>query len=108
MPQLIGSADIILDKCSIGAYGVIAIEAMMAGRLVLGHVHRDVRDAVARQFGQDVPVVDVDASSIAGVLKDITEHPEKYEGTAWRGSQYARMIHDGRESACIMEKRLGI
>ncbi len=43
MPALLHSADIVIDQIQTGAYGVIAIEAMAAGRVVVSSVSEHTR-----------------------------------------------------------------
>src|SRR5207253_787078 len=67
MPALIGDADIVLDQFALESYGVLAVEAMAAGRVVVGRVAAPVRARLQDQ----VPVVEADARTLRQVLETL-------------------------------------
>jgi hypothetical protein len=95
MPELVARADIVLEQFVLGLYSVAAIEAMAAGRLVLAHVH----DRVRERLPLPLPVVEATPATLEEVLRSVVSDPDAYRGTALRGIQYARALHDGRRSA---------
>lgn len=99
MPTVYGEADIVLDQFRLGSYGVAAVEAMAAGRVVVGHVNDIVRDEVRRISGLDLPVVQATVATLMDVLLDIAARPEHYRSIAAQGPKFVRTLHDGRASS---------
>ena len=99
MPALYRGADIVLDQFRIGTYGAAAIESMAAGRVVVGHLHDQVRHHVAREFGVEVPVVQATVASLEATIRRIVTEREHYREVAGKGVAFARLVHDGRASA---------
>lgn len=104
MLDLVRSADIVVDQIRTGSYGVAAVEAMAAGRLVVG----DVADDVRALLPADVPVVDAPGTQFAdaldGVLADLGAAAER----AAAGPEYARTWHDGSAAADALAPWLAI
>lgn len=99
MPALYREADVVLDQFRIGNYATAAIEAMAAGRIVVGHVHDQVRDHVKAVTGLEVPVVQATVDTLDAVLADIVERPDHYRAIAATGPAFAARVHDGDASA---------
>lgn len=108
MPALVRSADVVLDQFSLGIYGVAAVEAMAAGRVVVSHVSDFVRDTVRERTGWELPIVEATADTVVDVLADIGERPEHYRDLAANGPAFARDVHDGRRSAETLSSFLGV
>lgn len=99
MPDLIGSADVVLDQFLAGAYGVAVCEALAAGRLVVSHVSDETREVVRRIGGTTLPVVQSRASELEGVLRGIATDRARFATTATEGPAFVRAVHDGTLSA---------
>lgn len=99
MPALYREADVVLDQFRIGNYATAAIEAMAAGRIVVGHVHDQVREHVRTVTGLDVPVVQATVETLDAVLSDIVDRPDHYRAVAAAGPDFAARVHDGDASA---------
>lgn len=106
MPALYAGADIVLEQFRIGNYSVAAEEAMAAGRLVIGHVHDQVRDHVRVTYGRDVPVVEATPDTLEAVLRDVLADRDRYREIAAYGVEFATAVHDGRESAAVLKNFL--
>lgn len=104
MPGLVAAADIVLDQFRVGDYGVAACEAMAAGRLVVSHVSNQVRDVVANQSGQELPIVEATIDSLEEVLRDIALRREYYAAIAANGPTFVDTMHDGRFSRRVLEQ----
>ncbi len=103
MPSLLREVDVVVDQIVIGGIGVLAAQAMAAGRLVLGHL----REPVRRRFPDPPPVVETTPATIEQVLLSVIENPEHYSQIAGRGVAFARKYHDGRMSARVLTEALG-
>lgn len=99
MPAIYRGADIVLEQFRIGTYSTAAIESMAAGRVVVGHVHDQVRDHVAREFGTGVPVVQATVASLEATVRRIAAEREHYRAIAADGVAFAGLVHDGRAAA---------
>lgn len=104
MPQLVASADILVDQVQIGAYGVTAIEAMAAGRLVVGDVSAKARAAV----GGAVPIVNASPDDLEDVLNRLLDDTDSARAAALQGPDFARRWHDGRAAALVLRRLLGL
>jgi len=107
MPALIADSDIVLEQFRVGTYSVAAVEAMAAGRLVVAHVHEQVRQAVRDASGREVPIVSATPATLDQVLRDVVARPQHYRRIAAEGPAFAAAVHDGRLSAKALAPFLG-
>lgn len=94
MPELVASADVVVDQIAGDAYGVAAVEAMAAGRIVLAGVH-----GTRAKMPAEPPITDVAPDTLGDVVRDIAAHPETYRERAAAGPAFAHRWHDGTEAA---------
>ncbi|WP_194422094.1 hypothetical protein [Microbacterium abyssi] len=102
MPSLYAAADIVLDQFALGAYGTTSIEAMAAGRLVVAHLHEQVRSHIAGVTGLEPPIVEATPDTLGAVLDDIIARPQHYREIAGRGPEYVAAVHDGTLSTRVI------
>ena len=102
MPSMLREVDVLVDQVNLGNPGVLAAQAMAAGRLVLAHLTEPVR----RRFPEPPPVVETTPANIEQVLLSVIENPEHYGAIAARGVGFARAYHDGRMSAHVLTEAL--
>ena len=76
----IASADIVVDRLGLGLYGVLACEAMGAGRLVVAEVGDRIR---TRMAPASVPILEITATSVEDVLRRTLA--DRVEGRALAG-----------------------
>ena len=107
MPDLYRNADIVVEQFRIGNYSRAAVEAMVAGRIVIGHVHEQVREHVLAETGEELPVVQATPATLGAVIEEVLNRREHYQALALRGSSFARRVHDGRASAEALRSFLG-
>lgn len=103
VPAAVREADIVVDHLVIGNYGVLACQAMAAGRVTVGHVH----DRVRRRVHREVPVVEADPRTLETVLRGVVSDRETARAVAARGPSFVRDLHDGQESARVLAGFLG-
>lgn len=108
MPDVYRSADIVLDQFRLGDYGVAACEAMAAGRLVIGHVHDEVRQLVREMTGRELPIMETRFADISDTIRRVLQDPEPAKVLAEQGVSFVDAVHDGRLSASRMSHFLGI
>lgn len=103
MPAIIGGADIVLDQFRIGTYSTAAVEGMAAGRLVVAHLHDQVREAVQQTAGREVPIAAATPAELEALLRDVVARRDHYRAFAADGPHFARQVHDGRVMAAALE-----
>jgi hypothetical protein len=102
MPKLYGDADIVLDQFRIGTYATAAIEALAAERVVIAHLHDQVREHVRLEYKREVPVVQATIASLEEVLRDIVANRDHYRSIAASGPEFVRGLHDGHATAQVL------
>ena len=108
MPGEVAAADVVVEQVGLGLYGVLASEAMAAGRLVVGQVGDVVRGHVRDTTGLDVPVVEAGADTLEDVLRAVLADPGSARATAAQGPTYVADVHDGRRAAGVLAGWLGV
>jgi hypothetical protein len=103
MPDVYRQADIVLEQFRIGNYSTVALQAMAAGRLVIGHVHEQVRDHVRREYGVDVPIVEATPATLRAVLDEVLAKRDAYRAVAASGPAFIAAVHNGAASARVLE-----
>lgn len=98
MPALVAGADIIVDQIRTGSYGVAAVEAMAAGRVVVGNLTADVRAAV----DDEIPIVDATPDDLADVLTGLARDWPGLLARGAAGRAYAATWHSGSRSARVL------
>ena len=107
MPQVYRDADVVLDQFRLGDYGVAACEAMLSGRVTVGHVSNEVRDEVRKRTGLELPIVEATAATLESVIRDLISNPQPAVARAAAGRSFAETVHDGRFSARALAGFLG-
>jgi glycosyltransferase involved in cell wall biosynthesis len=101
MPELVARCDVVVDQIRTGSYGVAAVEAMAAGRIVVGSLTQAVRDRIE----DEVPVVDAPPSELESVIRRLAcTQRDDLAALADAGRDYAYRWHDGRRSSKIIEQ----
>jgi hypothetical protein len=108
MPEVYAGVDVVLEQFRIGTYSVVAIEAMAAGRVVVAHVHDQVREHVRRATGWELPVIQATPDTLEEVLRDIVARPDTYRDRARLGPAFVRAVHDGRRTIGALAEFLGV
>ena len=96
--SLVLGADIVIDQLRIGDYGMAAVEAMSAGRVVVGHL----ADRVAERYPGEPPIVRATADTLGEVLAGLLEDPVRAAEIGAAGRAYVLEFHDGRRSAEVL------
>ena len=90
----IARADVVVGGLRLGSYGGTEVQAMAAGRVVVGHVSPAMRSDLP-----DLPIVEADPATIVSVLRAIAADPDAYRPVAERGPAFHARWHDGRYAA---------
>ncbi|HET6728566.1 MAG TPA: hypothetical protein VFG96_04055 [Jiangellaceae bacterium] len=108
MPAVLREADVVLDQFAIGSYGVLAVQAMAAGRVVVGDVTDDVRRHVRDATGMTVPIVQATPDTLTSVLRDLAGDVETAHRSAQAGPDFVAAVHDGALAAAALARALGL
>ena len=103
MSDLVEQADVVIDQIVSGFYGVSAVEAMAAGRVVIGSVSAETRALMP----EDPPIIDASPSSLREVVTHIVQQPERFLQHGVYGARFVTRWHDGRASAAALTGFLG-
>ncbi|MDO5698378.1 MAG: hypothetical protein Q4G51_10450 [Dermatophilus congolensis] len=102
-----GEADIVIDQLVMGLYGVTAIEALAAGRVVVAFLGDAVRERIRDAAGVEVPIKEATVETLREVILDIVGDREAAREFAAAGPDYATQVHDGRMSAQVLTELTG-
>jgi hypothetical protein len=96
-------SDIVIDKIGIGGTGVMGAEVMASGRLLIGDVDQIVRDELS-----DLPLIQSSTSTLDQVIRALIADRTTWAARAAAGEAFARKYHDGRYSAAVLAKWMGV
>jgi hypothetical protein len=101
--SLVEWSDIVIDKIGLGGYGVMAVQVMASGRLLIGDVDQIVRDELP-----DLPLIQGSIRTLEQVIRDLVADRSTWAARAAAGEAFARKYHDGRYSAGVLAKWMGV
>jgi hypothetical protein len=101
--SLVEWADAVIDKIGLGGYGVMAVQVMASGRLLIGDVDQIVRDELP-----DLPLIQSSSRTLDQVIRDLVADRSTWAARAAAGEAFARKYHDGRYSAGVLAKWMGV
>ena len=102
MPEVIRSADIVVELLGMNSYGTAALEAMSQGVPVVGQVGEIVRGRVIERTGQDVPIADTTSDTLREVVLDLAGNPDKRRELANAGFRFLDQVHSPDNAANIL------
>jgi glycosyltransferase involved in cell wall biosynthesis len=95
MRELVRTCDIVVDQFAVGSYGTFAVEAMAAGRPVIGYLDERTHAAV----GVRPPIVNATPQTLTAALESLLDDRGRAEQIGKESVVYARETHDGRRTA---------
>ena len=101
--NLVEWADIVIDKIGLGGTGVMGAEVMASGRLLIGDVDQIVRDELP-----DLPLIQSSTGTLEQVIRDLVADRSAWVARAAAGEAFARKYHDGRFSAAVLARWMGV
>jgi hypothetical protein len=99
MPSLVKSADIVMDQFALGAYGTMAVQAMAAGKVVVGHVAPWVRDRIPGE----VPIVESTVDQLEEVILALASNLPLRREIGANGELFVTKFHDGSYSGSVLK-----
>lgn len=103
IPSMLAEVDVLVDQVVMGNPGVLAGQAMAAGRLVVAHLPEGVR----RRMNPRSPIVEATPATLEDAILSVVENPEHYSRLAAYGTEFARAHHDGKKSARVLTEAFG-
>lgn len=93
-------ADIVVDQMLIGSYGVVAVEAMLAGKPVVCYIRKDL----VKKYPEDLPVISANPDDIYDVLKVLVSHKDRLAKLGEKGQKFVNEFHNPQKIAEKWEK----
>jgi hypothetical protein len=87
------TADIIVDQILCGTYGMLSVEAMAMGKVVVAYVNDEVR----KKFPATLPIVVATPDTIGDVLAELLQQPEQRFRIGAASRAFAENVHDFRK-----------
>lgn len=97
--ELYKEADIIVDQLLCGTYGVLSVEAMALGKVVVANIREDVRS----HLPEDFPIVLAKPETLYDVLKRYIINPVLRHETGKQSRLFVESFHNADEIAKNLE-----
>ncbi|MGJ6980652.1 glycosyltransferase [Aestuariimicrobium soli] len=101
---MVEQADIVIDQLLAASYGVAALEALAAGRVVIGHLG----DVTRAGMEEAPPIIDATPSTLDEVVRRVVADRDWARERAGAGRPFVEQWHDGRRSAAQLAGFLGL
>ncbi|QNE77417.1 glycosyltransferase [Streptomyces finlayi] len=98
MQALVKESDVVLDQFTTGSYGTFAVEAMAAGRPVIGYIS----DAVQATTHGALPIVSATPDTLHEVLGSLIDDRDEAASIGRASVEFARTYHDGHWTAQVL------
>lgn len=99
MPTHMMEADIVVNQVSMGLYATVAVEAMLAGRIVVSQVWGSVREHIEKVTGNELPIVDATRDSVYETVKEIAQNRSQYASLGEISREFAKSAHSYEHAA---------
>jgi glycosyltransferase involved in cell wall biosynthesis len=83
-------ADIVIDQLLCGSYGMLSVEAMAMGKVVIAFIRGDVRT----HLPLDLPIVSASPENLPEVLLDLINNPERCTYLGRAGREFVKKYHE--------------
>lgn len=101
--ELLRRSHVVVDQLILPGYGLLAVEALASGNLVLGSAVGGYNG-----FEKDLPVVTATPATIRERLREAIEDGVRRRELARQGRAYVERVHDHRVVARDLARRLGL
>ncbi|MER6999064.1 glycosyltransferase [Streptomyces sp. NPDC000410] len=103
MRELVRSCDLVLDQFTTGSYGTFAVEAMAAGRPVIGYISDEVKAVTEGAL----PIVNATPDTLRTVIESLLDDRAATARVGHASVGFARTHHDGTRTAQVIKAFLG-
>ncbi len=90
--KLLAASDLVVDQLLLGAYGVVAIEAMALGKPAICYIREDL----VERYPPGLPIVNAGLYDIEKALQRLLRQPSLRRELGMAGREYAERQHDSR------------
>jgi len=96
--QQMHACDVVIDQVSpFGVYGMVAVEAMSLGRIVLS--------SIKASYYEGCPIIAVTSENLSDRLLEVLSSPERWAKLGDEARQYVRTVHDPvRAAGLVLEE----
>ncbi|MER5552991.1 glycosyltransferase [Streptomyces sp. NPDC002793] len=98
MRALVQESDLVLDQFTTGSYGTFAVEAMAAGKPVIGYIS----DAVRATTNGELPIVSATPATLREALDSLISDRAGAAAIGRASVEFAHTYHDGRWTAQVL------
>ncbi len=102
MPALIGTVDIVVEQVGMGLYGVLGLESMLAGKVVVAQVWDSVRRQITADTGLNLPIVEANARTLHTVIKELASDPDRRARLSVESRNFAAEAHSKVKVAGVL------
>ncbi|SNR85343.1 Glycosyltransferase involved in cell wall bisynthesis [Anaerovirgula multivorans] len=88
--QAYREADIVIDQLMCGSYGMLSVEAMAMGKVVIAFIREDVR----KNFPVDLPIVNSKPETVYEVLSGLINNPSSLAQIGRASREYVLKYHE--------------
>lgn len=93
--KAIAESDLVIDQLLIGAYGVVAIEAMALGKPTICYIRDDLRAL----YPDELPIISATIRNLRDVIVEVVERRQEWRAIGEAGYSYARTYHEQAQVA---------
>lgn len=83
-------ADIVIDQLLCGTYGMLSVEAMAMGKVVIAFIREDVK----QHFPQELPIVNARPETLYDVLLQLSKNPSSLAQIGRNSREYVMRYHE--------------
>ena len=87
------AADLVIDQLNVGWHGLFAIESMALGKPCIVRLDATAVRETEEAFGQRMPLINADADSLAGVIRELARDPERLPEIGRASRAYVEAVH---------------
>lgn len=98
MRDLVQDCDIVLDQFTTGSYGTFAVEAMAAGKPVVGYIS----DQVKNTTDGALPIVNATPKTLRTTIESLIDDREATARIGQESAEFARTYHNGTWTAQVL------
>lgn len=103
---LVENADVVIDEAGPDGYGMHAVTALAAGRIVLGVLADCVGEQVRHATGRDLPITAITPTTLPQVLSTLADRPAERLTQAAQGPDFVESVHSGQASVRALSEFL--
>ena len=93
--EIYRNADVIIDQLHAGSFGMLTLEAMAMGKVVICYVSDYMKDHLPKSL----PIVNANSDNIKSVIEETLARREEWQAIGEKGVAYIKQFHDSKKTA---------